>query len=138
MTKNLEIWDDEGGAPMETSADQGGTLMSGTANQVEWAQNIKRHVSAEFDRVAALLRKVATNQVGEMREQTDAVIEILEEKRNTVMAKERAGYFIHDWQEITDQVRNMLIEDPRYQAIKEKRSELRNQQEETMHNDRTD
>ena len=138
MTQNIEIWDDEGGAPIATSDDQQAALMSGTTNQVEWAQNIKRHVSAEFDRVAALLRKVATSQEGEMRKQTDEVIEILEEKRNTVMAREEAAYFIHDWQEITDQVRNMLIEDPRYQIIKEMRAELRNPPEGTTRDDRTD
>ena len=37
------------------------------------------------------------------------------------MAKDRAGYFIHDWQELRDQVRQLIIQDPRYQAIKAKR-----------------
>jgi chaperonin GroES len=33
-----------------------------------------------------------------------------------------AGYFIHDWQEISDQVRQMIFHDVRYQRIKSNRS----------------
>jgi hypothetical protein len=36
---------------------------------------------------------------------TEAVIAILEDKRAQVMSSEQAGYFIHDWQEISDQLR---------------------------------
>lgn len=102
--------------------------MSGTPNQVEYALSIKRHVSEEFDRVESLLRTVAAKQEGEMRDQTDAVIAILEEKRASVLEQSDAGYYIRAWQEITDQVRKLLMEDPRYQQIKEQRSELRNQE----------
>jgi len=49
---------------------------------------------------------------------TQAIIEILEEKRAEVFANEQAGYFIHDWQELRDQVRRMIVEDCRYKAIK--------------------
>jgi hypothetical protein len=38
------------------------------------------------------------------------------------MSQEKAGYFIRDWQEISDQVRQMIFLDPRYQAIKNKRT----------------
>ena len=34
------------------------------------------------------------------------------------MANPSAGYFIKDWQELTDQVRQMIFKDPRYQTIK--------------------
>jgi hypothetical protein len=34
------------------------------------------------------------------------------------MGREAAGYFIHGWQDINDQVRQMIFSDPRYQAIK--------------------
>jgi hypothetical protein len=34
------------------------------------------------------------------------------------MAKGQAGYFIHDWQEAGDQVRQMIVKDPRYGAVK--------------------
>jgi hypothetical protein len=34
------------------------------------------------------------------------------------MGNEQAGYFIQDWQELRDQVRRLIIGDPRYKAIK--------------------
>ena len=34
-----------------------------------------------------------------------------------VMAREEAGYFIHDWQEFRNQVSQMIIGDSRYKAI---------------------
>jgi hypothetical protein len=34
------------------------------------------------------------------------------------MRNEEAGYFIHGWQEIGDQVRQLIFRDSRYQAIK--------------------
>ena len=37
------------------------------------------------------------------------------------MRREEAGYFIHDWQETGGQVRRMLFDDARYQAIKRAR-----------------
>jgi len=89
---------------------------SGTSSQVEWAILIKRRVAEEFDRVAAAFREVAGNQDGCRRARTEAVLLILEEKRTTVMANDQAGYFIRDWQEIGDQVRQMIFKDARYQA----------------------
>jgi hypothetical protein len=38
------------------------------------------------------------------------------------MANDRAGYFIQYWQELTDQVRQLIAGDDRYQAIKESRA----------------
>jgi hypothetical protein len=95
--------------------------MTGTASQIEWARRIKRQVNDEFDRVAALLRSVAHKQSKAKRAETEAVIGILEDKRAEVMSKQQAGYFIHDWQEIGDQVRQMIFRDARYQAIKSNR-----------------
>jgi hypothetical protein len=92
--------------------------MAGTPNQVEWAVRIKRQVNAEFDRVAASFRLIANRQNGSQRTDTEAIIAILEDKRVEVMRREQAGYFIHDWQEIGDQVRQMIFHDPRYQAIR--------------------
>jgi len=89
--------------------------MTGTANQIEWAEQIKAKVSAEFDRVAKALESVAGNQ-GEKNKH--AVIEILADKRAEVMARDQAGYFIVEWQELRDQVRKLITQDPRYQAIK--------------------
>jgi len=95
--------------------------MSGTANKVEWAERIKRQVNDEFDRVARSFRSVAGKQSDAARADTEAIIAILEEKRAAVMRREEAGYFIHDWQEISDQVRQMIFQDARYQAIRSNR-----------------
>ncbi|MGH9632882.1 MAG: hypothetical protein ACRD7E_31645 [Bryobacteraceae bacterium] len=92
--------------------------MTGTASQIEWAEEIKPRVNAEFDRVAKALTAAVANQREQIRMDTLAVIAILEEKRVEVMAKDQAGYFIRDWQELRDQVRQMITQDPRYQAIK--------------------
>ncbi len=91
-------------------------ISSGTSNQVEWATLIKQRVALEFDRVAAAFREIAGNQDGCRRARTEAVLVILEEKRATVMGNDQAGYFIRDWQEIGDQVRQMILHDVRYQA----------------------
>ena len=124
MTREIEVWEDEGGAataPPGISA----ASMSGTANHVEWAERIKRQVSAEFDRVAASFRSVAARQSGRKRGETEAVIAILEDRRAEVMGREQAGYFIRDWQEISDQVRQMIFHDARYQAIQSNRAARR-------------
>jgi len=92
--------------------------MTGTANQVEWAEQIKIRVSADFDRVARALASAASKQTEEDRVDTLAVIAILEDKRAAVMGKDEAGYFIHDWQELSDQVRQMIVQDARYKTIK--------------------
>jgi len=89
---------------------------SGTSSQVEWATLIKRRVAVEFDRVAAAFREVAGNQDVCRRARTESILMILDEIRATVMANDQAGYFIRDWQEINDQVRQMIFHDARYQA----------------------
>jgi hypothetical protein len=116
----IGAWEDEGGAsaPLGVAA----TSMSGTSSQVEWAERIKRQKIAEFDRVAAALRSVAGKQDHEKRADTEAVIAILEDKRAEVMSKRHAGYFIHEWQEISDQVRRMIGQDSRYQAIQARKA----------------
>lgn len=99
--------------------------LQGTEAQIEWAERIRLKVNEEFDRVAASFRSVAAKQVQEKRDETEAVIAILEEKRAEVLGIQRAGYFIKFWQEITDQVRPMIFHDPRYQEIKGKRDARR-------------
>jgi len=84
--------------------------MTGTANQIEWATRIKAQVNAEFDRVAAALKSIPGKDTG-------ALIEILESKRDEVMANDRAGYFIKEWQELRDQVRQLIFQDPRYKNL---------------------
>jgi len=110
--EQIAVWENEGGSVKKTRG------MAGTVNQIAWANQIKTQVNAEFDRVANALRSAATRQSSEDRKATQAIIEILEEKRAEVLANEEAGYFIHDWQELRDQVRRMIVEDCRYKAIK--------------------
>ena len=99
--------------------------MTGTPSQVEWAEQIKLRVNAEFDRVAQSFRSVAGKQNDAKRAGTEAILGILEEKRAAVMSRAEAGYFVHDWQEISDQVRQMIFHDPRYLAIQSNRAARR-------------
>ena len=92
--------------------------LTGTPNQVEWGDLIRRRVSDEFDRVALAFQTVADKQDEVKRAETETILAILEEKRLEVMSRTEAGYFIHDWQEIGDQVRKMIGKEPRFQAIK--------------------
>lgn len=95
--------------------------LTGTVSQVEWAQRIRHAVNADFTRVAASFRAVADRQTKHRRAATEAILAILEDKRAEVMSNGRAGYFIHDWQEIGDRVRQLIFHDPRYQAIRNNR-----------------
>jgi hypothetical protein len=99
--------------------------MTGTANQIEWAERIKRRVNEEFDRVSRVLRSVAGTQNDAARADTNAIVAILEEKRREVMSEEQAGYYIHDWQEISCQVRRMIVRDARYPAIRRNRPQTK-------------
>ena len=120
MTEVIESWEDDGGRavlPPDPSV-----VLSGTANQVEWAERIRNRVAIEFDRVARTLRAAALKQSDRKRAQTEAILMILEDKRAGVMKRDQAGYFIQDWQEITDQVRQMIGRDPRYKDIKASRA----------------
>ena len=93
------------------------TILVGTPNQIEWAEQIKDRVHKEFDRVGMIMKSVAAKQVGWDQTDTLQLVAILEEKRHDVMANDRAGYYIHDWQELSDQVREMIVKDPRYGKI---------------------
>jgi chaperonin GroES len=95
-----------------------GISMTGSPSQIEWAERIRAEVGAEFDRVASTLKSVALRQSRTKRTGTEAIIGILEEKRAVVMSRHQAGYFIREWQEISDQVRKLIAEDVRVQAIK--------------------
>ena len=96
--------------------------MTGTPGQIAWAEQIKPRVSAEFDRVARVLARAASSRGHQVQTDTQAVIAILEEKRAEVMAKVQAGYFIRNWRELNDQVRQMIGQDARYQAIKARKA----------------
>jgi hypothetical protein len=95
--------------------------LTGTPNQVEWAERIRLTVVREFDRVAKAFEAQIAIQTGEKQAETRIILAILEQKRAETMAITRAGYFIRDWQELSDQVRRKIAGDPRYQAIKDRR-----------------
>ncbi len=95
--------------------------MTGTPSQIEWAEQIKRQVNADFDRVANAFKESADRQPNQDRLDIDAIIAVLEQKRLEVMARNEAGYFIRDWQELSDQVRRLIGCDPAYQAIRARR-----------------
>src|SRR5262245_39838744 len=86
--------------------------MIGTINQIAWAVQIKAQVDAEFDRVRNVLESVATKHSPNDGTDLQAIIQILEDKRAEVMGNEQAGYFIQDWQELRDQVRQLFVGDP--------------------------
>ncbi len=97
--------------------------MTGTPSQIEWAEQIKRSVNAEFDRVSNAFEGAAGTQSPQERMDTGAIIGILQQKRVEVMSRTEAGYFIRDWQELRDQVRQMISRDPSYHLIKARREE---------------
>jgi hypothetical protein len=119
-------WESEGGAPAQSEAAFSSVpppaaarnALTGTVNQIDWAEQIKERVGKDFDRVANAMKSVAAKQVEGDRSDTQELIAILKEIRAEVMAKGQAGYFIHDWQEAGDQVRQMIVKDPRYGAVK--------------------
>jgi hypothetical protein len=114
MNERISVWEGEGGSLNLTSE----KALIGTVNQIEWARQIRTQVNAEFDRVVTALEAAATKQSGQDRMDTQAIIAIVEEKKTEVMQHQDAGYFIHDWQELRDQVRQMIMKDDRYKAIK--------------------
>src|SRR5438093_244269 len=120
MKERISMWEGEGGSVNETSE----KALTGTVNQIEWAKQIRTQVNAEFDRVITALEAAATKQSGQDRMDTQTIIAILEEKRTEVMEHQEAGYFIHDWQELRDQVRQLIMKDDRYKAIKTSKVQL--------------
>ena len=131
----LGEWESEGGATRCLDAFAGlaapgsgrniaaRAVLVGTPNQIEWAEQIKDRVHKEFDRVGMILKFVAAKQAGWDQIETLKLVAILEEKRDIVMANNKAGYFIHNWQELGAQVREMIVKDPRYGEIMVRRAE---------------
>ncbi len=102
----------------EAVAQLAGKPLTGTPNQIELGEQLRANVGAEFDRVAAALETRALQQAEPDRIATRAMIAILSEQRAQVMANDRAGYFIREWQDLDGRVRQMLAADSRYQAVK--------------------
>ena len=112
-------WENEGGSSLlSPGLEFANRPLLGSTSQIEWAVAIRTRVNDEFDRVATSFRSIAHDRMRANEVDTEAIIAILEDKRAEVLSREQAGYFIHDWQEISDQVRQMIGQDPRYQAIK--------------------
>lgn len=130
----LGEWESEGGATIRLDAFAcvatpgfgpslaAKTMLVGTVNQIECAEQIKDRVHREFDRVGMILKAVAAKQADLDQTDTLNLVAILEDKRHDVMANDRAGYFIHDWQELGGQVREMIVKDPRYGKIMARRA----------------
>jgi DNA-binding ferritin-like protein len=116
MEDSILVWEGEGGSLSEALSQR----MTGSVDQIEWAERIRAQVNGEFDRVAKALQAAALKQSDQDRLNTYEMMLILEEKRGEVLSNERAGYFIRDWQELRDQVRKMIMNDARYKAIKER------------------
>ena len=136
MQEAIEVWEGEGGGlreitegTAEPSVDvyrrrpvSSEKRMIGTVNQVDWAERIRGLVSEEFDRVAKALESTMSRRSEPKRGSTLTAIAILEAKRGEVMAQGQAGYFIREWHEMRDQVRQMITQDSRYQAIRANRA----------------
>ena len=94
----------------------------GTPNQIEWAEQIRLTVVQEFERVAKVFHAQVSIQTGQKQAETRTIIAILEQKRAETMSITFAGYFIREWRDMNDQVREMIARDPRYQAIRDQRA----------------
>ena len=114
MDNAIPEWEDDGGS-IDAAVD---ARTIGTVNQIAWAVQIRSQVDAEFDRVRKALERTMKHRPATDIADIESIIRILEEKRAAVMRNERAGYFIHYWQELRNQVSRMIFEDPRYQTIK--------------------
>lgn len=114
MPAEITRWEGEGGSLAREFAE-----LTGSEAQIEWAVRLRRGVEAEFERVAAALRRVAAKQIPLRRAATYQMLQILEAKRIEVLSHERAGYYIKEWQEPGGHPRRMLLEDPRYEALRQ-------------------
>lgn len=103
--------------------------MTGTPSQIEWAVLIKPRVHAEFERVVLAFAQVAGRQAEPDRRETQTIIEIVRQKQDETLARDEAGYFIRDWQELRDQVRQMIARDPRFEEIRVSREKRKRDRE---------
>ncbi len=117
MNRDLGASQDEGGAAM-AKPEAAWPSLTGTESQVEWAQRIRVSVRDDFERVEKSFRSVADGQDASTRARTEAILAILRDKREDVMGRREAGYFIKEWQEISDQVRQAIRKDARFQAVR--------------------
>ena len=128
MKENVESRDQRSETAPSGASD---VRLSGTVNQIDLAERIRVKVSEEFDDVATSFRQAASKQEPEARSDTEAILVILEDKRAQVLSRTQAGYFIQSWREISDQVRQMILRDPRYPVIRARRAARRSKQQRT-------
>lgn len=114
MPAEITRWEGEGGSLAREFV-----ALTGSEAQIEWAVRLRRGVEAEFARVAAALRRAAAKQSPLRRAATYQMLQILEAKRIEVVSQERAGYYIKEWQEPGGHPRRLLLEDPRYEALRQ-------------------
>ena len=72
MEEPIAAWEDEGGSLARSVQ----IAMTGTVNQIGWAEQIKIQVDAEFDRVRAALKAAASKQSGRSKADTLSMIAI--------------------------------------------------------------
>ena len=96
--------------------------MTGGGLQVEVAERIKVRAGADFDRFTAAFEVLSNTQNEPERGETLAIVAIVKELRAQVMANDDAGFFIRGWQDLGDQVRTMVLKDPRVKAIQAQRA----------------
>jgi hypothetical protein len=108
-------------APVE----DGLALLEGTAGQVAWAHEIRHRVNAEFDRVRASIEAGSNKFRALDRNETANLLALLEEHRATVLADDRAEYFIAQWQNPPDRLMRVLNGDERWKTINDARAARR-------------
>ena len=90
MEENISVWEGEGGSLSEGFTQD----LTGSVNQIEWAERIRAQVNGEFDRVSKALQAAALKQSDQDRLDTYAMMLILEEKRARSPV-EREGRLFH-------------------------------------------
>ena len=87
MEDSISVWEGEGGSLSNPRSHR----MTGSVDQIEWAERIRAQVNGEFDRVLKALQVAALKQSEQDRLDTYAMMLILEEKRGEVLSNGRAA-----------------------------------------------
>jgi len=103
---------------MKLTLSSAACALTGSEAQIEWAERIRVQAAAEFDRFERAFLEVSRRQSPVDRQDTEAIILIVRSYRDQVMKNPSAGYFIRDWQDIGQQIRNMLAANEDCRTIK--------------------
>ena len=93
------------------------TVLLGTPGQVAWAVELRRQVSAEFEKVRGSIEAGSNKFRALDRAETVALLTMLAGHRATVMGSCRADYFIAEWQNPADRLHRLINADERWKAI---------------------